>query len=54
MLTSIKLETYNVVVLKLCDSEPLQVQALSPSYSVWSRHNNICFELRDSREHVGG
>jgi len=40
MLTSIKLENYNCVLLKLCDSEPLQVQALNLLYFVWSRHKN--------------
>jgi len=35
------------VVLKLCNIEPLQVQAHSRLYSVCSMHTNVCLNLCD-------
>ena len=43
-LTSIN---YNVVMLKLCDSELLQVCARSHLYSLQSKHTNISLDLCD-------
>jgi hypothetical protein len=35
------------VILKLCDSEPLQVQACSRLYSVWNMHTNTSLNVCD-------
>jgi hypothetical protein len=32
----------HVVILKLCDSEPVPVQVRSRLYFVWSMYTNIC------------
>jgi hypothetical protein len=40
---------YSDVILKLCDSEPLKVQAHSSLYFVCSMYTNICFNLCDAK-----
>lgn len=35
------------MILKQCDSEPLQVQAHNFLYSVWNMHTNISLDLSD-------
>ena len=37
------------MILKLCDSEPLKVQARSNLYFVCSMYTNICFDLCDPK-----
>jgi len=36
-------------MLKVCDSEPIQVQARHRLYSLWSMYTNMCLELCDPK-----
>jgi len=36
-------------MLKLCDSEPIQVQARHRLYSLWSMYTHTCLDLCDPK-----
>ena len=42
------------MVLKLCDSEPLQIHAHSRLYCVWNMPTNICVDLCDPKRYRPG
>ena len=47
-----KTDKHNIlknVILKLCDSEPLQLEARGRSYSVWIMRTNVWLDLSDPK-----